>query len=66
MFAANFLGQRLVRYLGARARPHPGREVDLLGVKQVSDTLFSPSGQAFRKALLVQFPQPGHVDDRVS
>jgi uncharacterized membrane protein len=28
-------------------------------VKQVSDTLFSPSGQAFRKALLVQWPSPG-------
>ena len=25
-------------------------------VKQVSDTLFSSSGQAFRKALLVHFP----------
>jgi uncharacterized membrane protein len=29
------------------------------GVKQVSDTLFSPGGQAFRKALLVQWPSPG-------
>ena len=29
------------------------------GVKQVSDTLFRPGGQAFRKALLVQWPQPG-------
>ncbi|MGH8678812.1 MAG: DUF502 domain-containing protein, partial [Burkholderiales bacterium] len=28
-------------------------------VKQVSDTLFSPSGQAFRKALLVQYPRQG-------
>jgi uncharacterized membrane protein len=29
------------------------------GVKQVSDTLLSPGGQAFRKALLVQWPCPG-------
>ena len=29
------------------------------GVKQVSDTLFAPGGQAFRKALLVQWPSPG-------
>src|SRR5687768_13105672 len=29
------------------------------GVKQVSDTLFSPTGQAFRKALLIQWPSPG-------
>src|SRR5690606_1318859 len=28
-------------------------------VKQVSDTLFSDSGQAFRKALLVQYPREG-------
>jgi len=28
-------------------------------VKQISDTLFSSSGQAFRKALLVQWPQEG-------
>jgi len=28
-------------------------------VKQVSDTLFSESGNAFRKALLVQWPREG-------
>ena len=28
-------------------------------VKQVSDTLFSSSGNAFRKALLVQYPREG-------
>ncbi len=28
-------------------------------VKQVSDTLFSSSGNAFRKALLVQYPRQG-------
>jgi uncharacterized membrane protein len=28
-------------------------------VKQVSDTILSPNGQAFRKALLVQYPRPG-------
>jgi uncharacterized membrane protein len=28
-------------------------------VKQVSDTLFSDSGNAFRKAVLVQFPREG-------
>ena len=29
------------------------------GVKQVSDTLFSSQGEAFRKALLVQYPRQG-------
>jgi uncharacterized membrane protein len=28
-------------------------------VKQVSDTLFSSSGNAFREAVLVQYPRPG-------
>jgi uncharacterized membrane protein len=28
-------------------------------VKQVSDTLFSTSGNAFREAVLVQYPRPG-------
>lgn len=28
-------------------------------VKQVSDTLFSPGGNAFREAVLVQYPRPG-------
>jgi len=28
-------------------------------VKQVSDTLFAPGGQAFSKALLVQYPRAG-------
>jgi uncharacterized membrane protein len=27
------------------------------GVKQISDTLFSPEGKAFRKAVLVRYPQ---------
>ena len=34
-------------------------------VKQVSDTLLSIKGNAFRKALLVEFPRPGQLDDRV-
>ena len=34
-------------------------------VKQVSDTLFSSSGNAFREAVLVQYPRAGLVDDRL-
>src|SRR5207249_2603343 len=29
------------------------------GVKQVTQTLFSPGGQSFRKVLLVEYPSPG-------
>ena len=65
VFAANILGQRLVRYWERVLARIPVVNSIYNGVKQVSDTLFSPTGQAFRKALLVQWPSPGHVDDRV-
>ena len=59
LFTANILGQRLVRF-GERALARiPVVNSIYNGVKQVSDTLFSPGGQAFRKALLVQWPSPG-------
>ena len=59
LFAANFLGQRLVRYWERVLARIPVVNSIYNGVKQVSDTLFSPTGQAFRKALLVQWPSPG-------
>ena len=59
LFAANILGQRLVRYWERVMARIPVVNSIYKGVKQVSDTLFSPSGQAFRKALLVQWPSPG-------
>lgn len=56
LFTANIVGQRLVR-LGERVLARiPVVNSIYNGVKQVSDTLFSPGGQAFRKALLVQWP----------
>ena len=59
LFTANMVGQRLVRY-GERVLARiPVVNSIYNGVKQVSDTLFSPNGQAFRKALLVQWPSPG-------
>ena len=59
VFAANIIGQRLVRF-GERVLARiPVFNSIYHSVKQVSDTLFSPSGQAFRKALLVQYPREG-------
>jgi uncharacterized membrane protein len=59
VFTANIIGQRLVR-VGERLLARiPVVNSIYNGVKQVSDTLFSPTGQAFRKALLVQWPSPG-------
>ncbi|MBW8073374.1 MAG: DUF502 domain-containing protein [Ferrovum sp.] len=57
--AANFLGQRLLT-LGERLLDKiPVVNSIYSSVKQVSDTLFSSSGQAFRKVLLIRYP---HAD----
>jgi uncharacterized membrane protein len=59
VIAANFFGQRLIlgweRLLGRI----PFVKSIYSSVKQVSDTLLSDTGNAFRKALLVEFPRPG-------
>ena len=55
----NFFGQRLVRAWEALLGRIPFVKSIYSSVKQVSDTLLSDKGQAFRKALLVEFPRPG-------
>jgi len=59
MLGANILGQRLVRMWEAMLSRIPVVKSLYSSVKQVSDTLLSSSGQAFRKALLVQYPREG-------
>lgn len=59
VLAANFIGQRLVKFWESVLARIPVVNSIYTGVKQVSDTLFAPGGQAFRKALLVQWPGPG-------
>ena len=59
LIAANVLGQKLVRLWEALLARIPVVKSIYYSVKQVSDTLFSSSGQAFRKALLVQYPREG-------
>ncbi len=59
MLAANIIGQRLVRIWESLLNRIPVVKSLYSSVKQVSDTLFSSSGQAFRKALLVQYPRQG-------
>ena len=55
----NFIGRRLVVWWEALLARIPIVSAIYSSVKQVSDTLFSPSGKAFRKAVLVEFPRPG-------
>ena len=59
VFMSNILGQRLHRMWEQILARIPVVKTIYSGVKQVSDTLFSPGGQAFRKALLIRYP---HAD----
>ncbi|MEO8164558.1 MAG: DUF502 domain-containing protein [Betaproteobacteria bacterium] len=59
MLGANMIGQRLVKIWESLLNRIPVVKSLYSSVKQVSDTLFSSSGQAFRKALLVQYPRQG-------
>jgi uncharacterized membrane protein len=55
----NFVGAQLVELWHDVLNRIPVVRSIYSSVKQISDTLFSSSGQAFRKALLVQWPHPG-------
>jgi len=59
LLARNFIGQGLVRLWEALLARIPIVRSIYSSVKQVSDTVLSPNGQAFRKALLVQYPRVG-------
>lgn len=59
IFATNFFGAQLVQLWHAILNRIPVVNSIYSSVKQISDTLFSSSGQAFRKALLVQWPHEG-------
>ena len=58
VLAANIIGQRLIRLWESVLARIPVVKTIYSSVKQVSDTLFSSSGQAFRKVLLVRYPHP--------
>ena len=57
--ASNFLGRKLVEWGDGLLNRIPVVRSIYSGVKQVSDTLFSENGNAFRRALLVQWPREG-------
>ena len=59
VFATNFFGAQIVQIWHDVLHRIPVVNSIYSSVKQISDTLFSSSGQAFRKALLVQWPHPG-------
>lgn len=59
VFATNMFGQWWLRQGGRLLHRIPIVKSIYSSVKQVSDTLFSSSGQAFREAVLVQYPRAG-------
>jgi uncharacterized membrane protein len=59
MFAANMIGQWWVHQWHRLMAQIPIVKSIYSSVKQVSDTLFSSNGNAFREAVLVQYPRQG-------
>ncbi len=59
LFVANMFGQWSLRQWDRLMTRIPVVRSIYSSVKQVSDTLFSGSGHAFSKALLVQYPRQG-------
>lgn len=59
VFAANMVGQWWLRQGSRILHRIPIVKSIYSSVKQVSDTLFSSSGNAFREAVLVQYPREG-------
>ncbi|MEN9759465.1 MAG: hypothetical protein RLZZ281_1177 [Pseudomonadota bacterium] len=57
--AANLIGQKLVEFWEGLMHRIPLVRSIYSSVKQVSDTILSPNGQAFRQAVLVQYPRQG-------
>lgn len=57
--ARNFIGRQIVSLWEGVLTRIPVVKSIYSSVKQVSDTLFSSSGNAFRKAVLIQYPRQG-------
>ena len=59
VLAANFLGRGILQWYERLLGRIPLVRSIYNSVKQVSDTLLAPNGQAFRQAVLVQYPRQG-------
>lgn len=59
LIAANFFGRKLLIFGESIVQRIPVVKSIYSSVKQVSDTVFSDKGNAFRKVLLVQYPRLG-------
>jgi uncharacterized membrane protein len=59
LLAHNFIGRQVVTAWNSLLNRIPVVRGLYNGIKQVSDTLFSENGNAFREAVLVQYPHQG-------
>jgi len=59
MIAANLLGSKLVKLWEYILSRIPLVRSVYSAVKQLTETLFSPSGQSFRKVLMIEYPRRG-------
>jgi len=59
LIATNFFGQQIIMLWESLLSRVPVVKSIYASVKQVSDTIFSDSSNAFRQALLVEFPRKG-------
>ena len=58
-FASNYLGSKMVRWWDRFLGQIPVVRSIYNAVKQISDTLFSNKGNAFREVVLIQYPRQG-------
>jgi uncharacterized membrane protein len=58
VFGANFFGQKIIDFWERQLIRIPVVKTIYGSVKQVSDTILSGNGHAFRKVLLVRYPHP--------
>lgn len=55
----NFIGRKLIQLWEKLLNKIPGFRSIYSALKQLSDTVLSPSGESFKKALLVEYPRKG-------
>jgi uncharacterized membrane protein len=59
ILVSNFIGRRLVTIWEELLEKIPGFRGIYKALKQLSDTVLNPSGNSFKKALLVEYPRKG-------
>ena len=59
VLVSNFIGRKLLKIWDKLLNKIPGFRGVYNALKQLSDTVFSPSGKSFKKALLIEYPRKG-------